>query len=117
MIRMTIQAPSRNFVRANTHITTNVSVAPTAFTTIFSRQRGSWRTTEPFSTISSPGASRPDLRQRRAMPVWDRVKLRKTPMAYKGMSAVTLAWKATMSRHATSASATMPRENTNRLPR
>ena len=51
------------------------------------------------------------------MPAWERVKDRKTPMAYSGIKAVTLAWKMMISRHATSARKMMPREKTSRLPR
>ena len=76
--------------------------APTALMVILSCQRGSgcsgvacWWTTY----ASSPLVSLPVLNQRRAMPAWERVKDRKTPMAYSGIKAVTLAWKMMISTH------------------
>ena len=55
--------------------------------------------------------------QRRVMPACDRVKDKNTPIAYRGMRAVTLAPKTQIRRQAMMASTAMPREKTRRLPR
>ena len=51
------------------------------------------------------------------MPACDRVNDRNTPIAYRGIRAVTLARKTAIRMQATSASSMMPREYTRRLPR
>ena len=81
MMMMMIQAPSRNFVTAKTTATTAVSTAPTPLATIFSRQRGSCRSTEPRSWISAPGARCPIFHHLRVIPACESVKERNTPMA------------------------------------
>ncbi len=70
-----------NLVVAKMTVTTAVITAPTPFVASFRRQRGSGRSTEPRSLISCPSASRPTLRQRRAIPACESVNDRNTPIA------------------------------------
>ncbi len=98
MMMITIQAPSENLVMPKTNMTTRVVKAPKPLTTILKIQRRSYFKVEPGSWITSSGWRCPDFHQRRAMPVWERVKERKTPIAYKGIRRVTLAWKRMISK-------------------
>ena len=106
----TIQAPSRNLVTAKTSATIAVMMAPAELMTILVCQPASYFSVEPASLSSRPGSRWPIFHQRRAMPACDRVKERNTPMAYSGISSVTLALKMMISRQATSARTAMPRE-------
>src|SRR5262245_11492509 len=107
-----IQAPSTNLVRAKMTVTTAVQSAPRPLMINFHHQ--------PESVGNRPdesGGPRRAIHQRRAIPACDNVNERKTPTAHSGIRAVTLALKAMMSKAAIAVRVTMPRENTNRLPR
>jgi len=103
-------------VTANTTATVAVATDPMPFTAMRSLQLGSNRNTDPGSVTSSPGFRCPIFHHRRAIPAWLRVKDRNTPMAYKGISRVTLAWKRTMRTQAMIARLMIPFEYTSRLP-
>ncbi len=78
--RMT-HAPWLNLVTAKIIITTKVLTAPIALIARWKRQCGSCFSTVSSPFTSSPGCNLPIFRKRTTMPVWDMVKLRKTPMA------------------------------------
>ena len=97
---MTIQAPWVNLVTAMTSTTTAVATAPRALTPAWACHR------EPRS-----------LHQCTTMPVWDKVKAVKTPMAYRGIRAWVLPPKSTRSTQESPARMRIPLLKTRRSPR